>query len=224
MPYVNIENKKEDLLDYSFWYLPDHSKNKLFTNVKRIDLKELYATIYLNLFHLGVINKDTEPHISNNITLIERWKKTKNNISEDEKKQFIIKINSLYTKGLNNKYLLHQVLRNLHTPILDQVIYIDTDVLYLESISPEIISHLNCVYGSCPSELTIKDIDFLYIVRHKLIAEQSSNVVTTNLDRLVIHRQNNTVKSKIVSDNENLKIDFALLIRDFKINQLLEID
>lgn len=222
MPYKNVEYKSVHLIDYSYWHLPYESRDKLFINIKRIDLKELYATIYLNLFENKIINSKNEPDIINSIPIIKQWKDSKKFLPEDEKKNLRKKINSLYLRGLKNKYLLYQVLTNLLEPIKDKCIYIDTDVIYLESITDDLITHLNSIYGKWPSELTVTEIDFLYIIRHKLVAEQSQGNVKTNLDRLAIHRQNNTVRTKIISDNEKLHLDFGVLIRNHKLKTLLK--
>lgn len=220
-PYINISNKRLDLLDYGFWHLPESSIETLFQNVKRIDLRELYATIYLNLFDKEIIDHNTEPIISNHIPIIKEYKKIKSKLTEEEKKPWRIKINSLYLKGLNNKYLLHQVLENLYNPIKNDknIIYIDTDVIYFFDISDKYVSHLNSVYGDYASEMLISDLDYLYIIRHKLVAEKNNSLVKTNLDRLIIHRQNN-VRSKVIKDNESLRETFNILIRDKKLSSL----
>jgi hypothetical protein len=222
MPYHNISKISKQLLDYSFWHLPENSRNKLFTNIKRIDLKELYATIYLNLYDREIITEQTEPHISTIIPLIREWKETKNLIEEQERKKLTYQINSSFLK-LQNKYLIHQVLKNLYTTLTKDtnIIYIDTDVIYLNNTTNDIVTKLNGVYGNYPSELNITDLDYLYIIRHKLVAEQGKGITKTNLDRLSIHRQNNTVKSKIISDNNDLKTTFNILIREDKLNKIL---
>ncbi len=224
MPYHNISTIPQQLLDYSFWHLPDTSKLHLHTNIKRIDLRELYATIYLNLHDKGLITQQTEPYITSIIPLIKEWKKTKHLLDREERKQLTSKINSSFLK-LQNKYLLHQVLKNLYTKLTtnNNIIYIDTDVIYLNNATNDIITNLNKVYGNYPSELTITSLDYLYIIRHKLVAEQQEGITKTNLDRLTIHRQNNTTKSKILSDNIDLKQTFNILIREDKLNKLLEV-
>lgn len=224
MPYHNISTIPQQLLDYSFWHLPDTSKLQLHTNIKRIDLKELYATIHLNLYEQNIITKETEPYTTPIIPLIKEWKENKHNLTEHNKKHLLYQINSAYLK-LNNKYLIYQVLKNLYTNLTkdNNIIYIDTDVIYLYNTTNDIITNLNKVYGNYPSELTITTLDYLYIIRHKLVAEQKEGITKTNLDRLTIHRQNNTVKSKITSDNIDLKQTFNILIREDKLNKLLEV-
>jgi hypothetical protein len=223
MPYHNISTTPKQLLDYSFWHLPDTSKLQLYTNIKRIHLRELYATIYLNLYEQNIITKETEPQIYNTIPKIKSWKENKHNLKEHDKKNLLYQINTSFYK-LNNKYLIHQVLQNLYNTLIkdNNIIYIDTDVIYLNNTDNNIIKNLNKVYGNYPSELHITNIDYLYIIRHKLLAEQIKNITKTNLDRLIIHRQNNTVKSKIVTDNIELLNNFNILIREDKLNKILK--
>lgn len=218
MPYDSISSDKNELLDYSFWHLPDLSKGKLHSGVKRVDLKELYATIYLNLHKIGIINTKNEPDICVNILLIEEWKRGKLNFTEEEKKARVARINSLYPR-LNNKYLIHQVLNNLFTPLLfnKSVIYIDTDIIYLTEADDLIINHLNKIYGDCHSELIVTDVDFLLIKRHKLICERTGGVMKTNLDRLSIHRS-----SRMEGLNLEIKTEFTNLVRDFNLNKVLQ--
>lgn len=224
MPYHNISQTPKQLLDYSFWHLPDTFRLQLYNNIKRIDLRELYATIYLNLYDKGLITQQTEPYITTIIPLIRGWKTTKHLLNTEERKQLTSKINSSFLK-LQNKYLLHQVLKNLYTKLTtnNNIIYIDTDVIYLNNTTNDIITNLNKVYGNYPSELTITSLDYLYIIRHKLVAEQQEGITKTNIDRLTIHRQNNTTKSKIISDNIDLKQTFNILIREDKLNKLLQV-
>ena len=186
--------------DKKICYLPDYSRGRLYEDITRIDLNQLYSHIQIGLFNEGLIDEKWKDDIKRVQWFLKNRKELKL-LPSGEYQKWKIHCNSLYVK-IKSPYVVEYVdmfYNDLIQKYGDLIIYNDTDVLYLN------INKLSFQTKEWISELKdynydIEFINYFYIEgRKKYIEQEESGLMHTKGFRDEVKKQNllNIVKREI---------------------------
>lgn len=171
--YTNVEIKSLDSERFlgSYTDINDKMKLKWMKDISYIEFESLYPNIIIKLWKENKLNFSVYEFGLIYTFLVKNYKKAKNqNIKNESILLWKIMINFLYGVS-NNIYRKNQIVidnvdlipnytretfQNLFQNHSDNVAYIDTDQIYLDYISPEIINNY------------IKPLGLPYVIKHNI--------------------------------------------------------